>query len=271
MLFGNKEIRTRIARKKNVPPGLLGGLVDYVVPANKYFSENSQEEADAMANAELSTLGQEFADKHGSFYSNIFFNDRLERKIQRNNCVHGPSGYVVYVVPEGEYVSYTSKEDANRKASDDADTKGQEYANLNGSCCEVYESIKLEEYFYKQDCPDGFGDRVGVKYTMPAGFVKSPYSQVDADEEAYEKFLKLGQDYANKTSSCEKLYFNEKKAGFFRRKCPDGMSAKEVHVTIKAGEVSSFISVKDANDKANELLKMRGERLAREKKCKPNE
>lgn len=267
MIFGNKEIRTRIARKKNVPPGLVGELVDYIVPANKYFSENSQDEADAMAKSELSTLGQEFADKHGSFYSKIFYNDRLEKKIQRNNCPDGPSGYVVYVVPEGKYVSYDSKEDANAKALEDANTKGQEYANLNGVCCQVYYSIKLEDIFYKQDCPEGFGDRSGVKYTMPSGFVKSLNSQVEADEDAYEKFLKLGQEYANKSSSCEKLYFNEKKTGFFSRKCPSGMSAKEVHVTVNAGEVSSFISVKDANDKASELLKKRGERKAREKKC----
>ncbi len=66
ILFGNKEINEqRIARKKNVPPGLVGELNYHIVPANGHFSENLQDEADAMAaEMQLSTLGQQPADKH---------------------------------------------------------------------------------------------------------------------------------------------------------------------------------------------------------------
>lgn len=56
---------SRTFRKNNCPSGQQGGLVTYTVPAGRYSSTVSQAAADQLAQNEITTMGQTFANQNG--------------------------------------------------------------------------------------------------------------------------------------------------------------------------------------------------------------
>lgn len=65
----------------------------------------------------------------------IYYNDRLEEMIQKNDCpTNAIGGYANYIVAAGKYSSTISKGDANSKALHEMNTLGQANANANADC-----------------------------------------------------------------------------------------------------------------------------------------
>lgn len=63
--YYNSEVSKTYTRN-NCSPGVNGSSITYTVPAKKYYSFESQDDADTKATAELIELGQEFANQNGT-------------------------------------------------------------------------------------------------------------------------------------------------------------------------------------------------------------
>ncbi|MEN5197216.1 DUF5977 domain-containing protein [Sphingobacterium faecium] len=78
----------------------------------------------------------------------IYYNDRLEEMIQKNDCqTDAIGGYANYIVPAGKYSSTISKGDANSKALYEMNTLGQANANATADCvtCNRYK-VTIPKY-----------------------------------------------------------------------------------------------------------------------------
>lgn len=274
MVYGNKEIGQEVTRRSNIPAGFKGGTLFYVVPANRYFSEVSQEAADQMAMQEFAVGGaaQEYADKHAGLVPSVYYSSRYEKEYKKQGCPLDKGNTVIYVVPEGKFISNESQEDADAKAAVYADEHGQKFANQNGACCEVYLSRPLKGRFYSSTCPNGTKSQKGVVFTLPEGFVISEYSQSEADSEARVLFEKEGQKYADANDTCYTIYLSQEVSGWFKPSCKKGYVAKEKYYSLPYGAVTSFISEDDANEMALKLLDMEGQKYAdAEGDCMPED
>ncbi len=63
----------------------------------------------------------------------VFKNVAQSKTFTRNNCGSSTGTSVVYTVPAGKYQG-TTQADADSKATQDINTNGQSYANINGTC-----------------------------------------------------------------------------------------------------------------------------------------
>lgn len=120
-----KEVFTR----SNCVPGNIGGDVEYTIPAGKYTSAISQEDADAQVQNELLTLGQTYANANGSC-TKVYTNTLQSRAVMSESCGPGyEGGQVTYTVPAGQYFSTISQADAEQKALKEIDANIYTYAN----------------------------------------------------------------------------------------------------------------------------------------------
>lgn len=69
----------------------------------------------------------------------VFYSVEKSNSFTKNNCINGQiSSSIVYTVPQGQYTSNFSQDDADQKALNDLNINGQNNANLNGSCYNPY-------------------------------------------------------------------------------------------------------------------------------------
>lgn len=251
---------TATATKKDIPSGFIGTDVDYVVPEGVHVSAVSQSDANSLAQADAITNAQEYANKFGSYSAKIFYNERISQDFQKDDCPgNRPCGSVTYTVQAGEYSSTVSQEEANAFAREEINRKGQAYANATGKCKPVYFSKYVSQVFYKNDCEEGYGDAIGVEYSIPTGTIISEISQHDADKQAIELAYKEGQELANKHGNCAKVFFNKEVSAFFEKKdCGIGYKGKSKLYAILEGTCKSFESQEDADLKAKEMLQKKG-------------
>lgn len=136
--------------KTNCPSGTPPGqAVLYSVPAGKYTSLQSQEDANSRAMVEVNTLlGQSYANENGMCGS-LFYNVEKSGIFSKNNCSanysSGPA--VLYRVPAGNFSSSISQVDADNLAQQDVNNNGQAYANTHGTCVPIV-GISLTTYMY---------------------------------------------------------------------------------------------------------------------------
>jgi YD repeat-containing protein len=118
--------------RNNCTSGATPSIVTYTVAAGTYSSTTSQAAADALAQNDVNTNGQEYANANASCN---WLNTQKSGTFTKNNC---PSGYtgttVTFTVPAGTYWSTISQADADQQAQNTINTGGQSYANSNGTC-----------------------------------------------------------------------------------------------------------------------------------------
>lgn len=120
--------------KNSCGTNYLGSEVIFTIPANKYSSTISQEDADLKAELDLLTNGQSYANANGSCIP-IYFNATQSVSFTTQTCSAGYKGNnVVYTVPANTYSSLISVADANAKAQKEITANGQANANKNTSC-----------------------------------------------------------------------------------------------------------------------------------------
>ncbi|HEX6430511.1 MAG TPA: DUF5977 domain-containing protein [Niastella sp.] len=162
-------------------------------------------------------------------------------------CTEGGIGStVIYPVDEGAYTSTISQEDANQKAQNDVDTKGQAYANTMGICT-WYNDPKTVT-FTKNNCIDG-GVGSAVDYDVPGNKYSSTISKSFANQQAQDEINLFGQTKANDNGNCT-WYSYEVQGIFYNQNCPSGETAQPYHVTVPLNLFTSNISREDANQKA---------------------
>ena len=164
-VYTNNRIE-EIFKRNNCQSGFEGAEITYVIPAGKYQSTLSQEDADRKAEEELVAQGQAFANANGACLQ-IYFNAERSGVFQKQDC---PPGYIgaslTYTVPAGRYRSLISQADADSLAQYEIDANGQAAANNNpGLSC----SITREPIWESKDDPRftcGTGQYLGQKMVL---------------------------------------------------------------------------------------------------------
>ena len=254
----------------------VGSMVTYTVPAGKYTSTISQEDANEQARQDIAENGQDYANEHGTCATDIWYNEEQKKTFTRNNCEDGKIGTdYEYVVPAGKYSSTVSQQDANDKALADIEENGQAMANLEGECIDDpnYFVGKASHVFTKEGCdPESeYGSNVTVTQDdVEGGPFISRVSQDEADELAMAAVMEQGQAIANERGECisKDAYTGKFSKEFTKNNCADGGTGSKVTVTqddVTGGPFISYESQTAANSLAEEAVNEQGQDIANER------
>ena len=243
-----------------------GERLEYVVPAGKYTSLISQEDADQKALDDIEKNGQNWVNQNGECITSLWYNKEQSKEFQKNDCDPDTEegSMVRFTIPANSYTSTISQADADQKAIDALNKGGQDYANSHGECITIkWYNVEMKQSFQKNDC---LGTETGsmVEYVVPAKKYSSNISQKDADNKAKAEIEANGQDYANENGTCEtNLWYNkEQRKTFTKNDCEEGYIGTEYEYIVEAGRYSSEISQEDADQKALDDIEANGQAQA---------
>jgi hypothetical protein len=173
-----------------------------------FVSRESQEAANALAQAAMEEQKQDLANKKGTCIDKNQFVGVYSKVFTKDNCDGEGVGSQVTVdqddVTGGPFTSYESQEAANALAQAAVGQQGQAIANRDGHCTWTG---KYSEEFTKNDCNEG---QVGSKITVTEqDVVGAPFtstvSQDDANNKAKAAVKEQGQAIANSKGNCENM------------------------------------------------------------------
>lgn len=173
-----------------------------------FVSRESQEAANALAEAAMEEQKQDLANKKGTCIDKNQFVGVYSKVFTKDNCEGEGVGSQVTVdqddVTGGPFTSYESQEAANALAQAAVEQQGQAIANRDGHCTWTG---KYSEEFTKNDCTEG---QVGSKITVTEqDVVGAPFtstvSQDDANNKAKAAVKEQGQAIANNKGNCEDM------------------------------------------------------------------
>lgn len=173
-----------------------------------FVSRESQEAANALAQAAMEEQKQDLANKKGTCIDKNQFVGVYSKVFTKDNCDGEGVGSQVTVdqddVTGGPFTSYESQEAANALAKAAVEQQGQAIANRDGHCTWTG---KYSEEFTKNDCNEG---QVGSKITVTEqDVVGAPFtstvSQDDANNKAKAAVKEQGQAIANSKGNCENM------------------------------------------------------------------
>lgn len=173
-----------------------------------FVSRESQEAANALAEAAMEEQKQDLANKKGTCIDKDQFVGVYSKVFTKDNCEGEGVGSQVTVdqddVTGGPFTSYESQETANALAQAAVEQQGQAIANRDGHCTWTG---KYSEEFTKNDCNEG---QVGSKITVTEqDVVGAPFtstvSQDDANNKAKAAVKEQGQAIANNKGNCEDM------------------------------------------------------------------
>ena len=173
-----------------------------------FVSRESQEAANALAQAAMEEQKQDLANKKGTCIDKNQFVGVYSKVFTKDNCDGEGVGSQVTVdqddVTGGPFTSYESQEAANALAQAAVEQQGQAIANRDGHCTWTG---KYSEEFTKNDCNEG---QVGSNITVTEqDVVGAPFtstvSQDDANNKAKAAVKEQGQAIANSKGNCENM------------------------------------------------------------------
>ena len=173
-----------------------------------FVSRESQEAANALAQAAMEEQKQDLANKKGTCIDKDQFVGVYSKVFTKDNCDGEGVGSQVTVdqddVTGGPFTSYESQEAANALAQAAVEQQGQAIANRDGHCTWTG---KYSEEFTKNDCDEG---QTGSKITVTEqDVVGAPFtstvSQDDANNKAKAAVKEQGQAIANSKGNCENM------------------------------------------------------------------
>lgn len=173
-----------------------------------FVSRESQEAANALAEAAMEEQKQDLANKKGTCIDKNQFVGVYSKVFTKDNCEGEGVGSQVTVdqndVTGGPFTSYESQEAANALAQAAVEQQGQAIANRDGHCTWTG---KYSEEFTKNDCDEG---QIGSKITVTEqDVVGAPFtstvSQDDANNKAKAAVKEQGQAIANSKGNCENM------------------------------------------------------------------
>ena len=173
-----------------------------------FVSRESQEAANALAQAAMEEQKQDLANKKGTCIDKDQFVGVYSKVFTKDNCDGEGVGSQVTVdqddVTGGPFTSYESQEAANALAQAAVEQQGQAIANRDGHCTWTG---KYSEEFTKNDCDEG---QTGSKITVTEqDVVGAPFtstvSQDDANNKAKAAVKEQGQAIANSKGNCEDM------------------------------------------------------------------
>lgn len=250
-IYYNRQT-TEYYTKSNCGSGYIGGQVPYTVPANKYSSTISQEDADAQVDNELLQYGQAAADASNNCIQ-IFYNAQQQQTVTSESCDYGyEGGNVTYVVPANKYWSTVSVEDANNKALEEITANAQAYAN--SPAYRVCVPTASPQWEWDSDI-----SQCRIVSGQVHEFVKETDLNPNSGTYGKTRWSDVGP-----TPNCTTgLYYNTQQQGTFQKtNCPSGQVGNYVTYIVPEGTYSSSVSVDAANQLAINDVNANGQTYA---------
>lgn len=231
-----------------------------------FVSRESQEAANALAEAAMEEQKQDLANKKGTCIDKNQFVGVYSKVFTKDNCEGEGVGSQVTVdqddVTGGPFTSYESQEAANALAQAAVEQQGQAIANRDGHCTWTG---KYSEEFTKNDCTEG---QVGSKITVTEqDVVGAPFtstvSQDDANNKAKAAVKEQGQAIANNKGNCEDMtvYIGHYSKRFVPE-CEDCHKGVEMEITaemVNGSPVTSTESQDAADAEARRIVEEGGQ------------
>lgn len=234
-----------------------------------FVSRESQEAANALAQAAMEEQKQGLANKKGTCIDKNQFVGVYSKVFTKDNCEGEGIGSQVTVdqddVTGGPFTSYESQEAANALAQAAVEQQGQAIANRDGHCTWTG---KYSEEFTKNDCTEG---QVGSKITVTEqDVVGAPFtstvSQDDANNKAKAAVKEQGQAIANNKGNCEDMtVYTGHYSKRFVPECEACHKGVEMEVTaemVNGSPVTSTESQDAADAEARRIVEEGGQAYA---------
>lgn len=234
-----------------------------------FVSRESQEAANALAEAAMEEQKQDLANKKGTCIDKNQFVGVYSKVFTKDNCEGEGVGSQVTVdqddVTGGPFTSYESQEAANALAQAAVEQHGQAIANRDGHCTWTG---KYSEEFTKNDCTEG---QVGSKITVTEqDVVGAPFtstvSQDDANNKAKAAVKEQGQAIANNKGNCEDMtVYTGHYSKRFVPECEACHKGVEMEVTaemVNGSPVTSTESQDAADAEARRIVEEGGQAYA---------
>ena len=234
-----------------------------------FVSRESQEAANALAEAAMEEQKQDLANKKGTCIDKNQFVGVYSKVFTKDNCEGEGVGSQVTVdqddVTGGPFTSYESQEAANALAQTAVEQQGQAIANRDGHCTWTG---KYSEEFTKNDCDEG---QVGSKITVTEqDVVGAPFtstvSQDDANNKAQAAVKEQGQAIANNKGNCEDMtVYTGHYSKRFVPECEACHKGVEMEVTaemVNRSPVTSTESQEAADAEARRIVEEGGQAYA---------
>lgn len=231
-----------------------------------FVSRESQEAANALAEAAMEEQKQDLANKKGTCIDKNQFVGVYSKVFTKDNCEGEGVGSQVTVdqddVTGGPFTSYESQEAANALAQAAVEQQGQAIANRDGHCTWTG---KYSEEFTKNDCNEG---QAGSKITVTEqDVVGAPFtstvSQDDANNKAKTAVKEQGQAIANSKGNCENMTVY---AGHYSKKfvpeckaCHKGVEMEVTAEMVNGSPVTSTESQEAADAEARRIVEEGGQ------------
>ena len=231
-----------------------------------FVSRESQEAANALAEAAMEEQKQDLANKKGTCIDKNQFVGVYSKVFTKDNCEGEGVGSQVTVdqddITGGPFTSYESQEAANALAQAAVEQQGQAIANRDGHCTWTG---KYSEEFTKNDCDEG---QVGSKITVTEQDVigapfTSTVSQDDANNKAQAAVKEQGQAIANSKGNCENMTVY---AGHYSKRfvpeceaCHKGVEMEVTAEMINGSPVTSTESQEAADAEARRIVEEGGQ------------
>ena len=231
-----------------------------------FVSRESQEAANALAQAAMEEQKQDLANKKGTCIDKNQFIGVYSKVFTKDNCDGEGVGSQVTVdqddVIGGPFTSYESQEAANALAQAAVEQQGQAIANRDGHCTWTG---KYSEEFTKNDCNEG---QVGSKITVTEqDVVGAPFtstvSQDDANNKAKAAVKEQGQAIANSKGNCENMTVY---AGHYSKRfvpeceaCHKGVEMEVTAEMVNGSPVTSTESQDAADAEARRIVEEGGQ------------
>lgn len=231
-----------------------------------FVSRESQEAANALAQAAMEEQKQDLANKKGTCIDKNQFVGVYSKVFTKDNCDGEGVGSQVTVdqddVTGGPFTSYESQEAANALAQAAVEQQGQAIANRDGHCTWTG---KYSEEFTKNDCDEG---QTGSKITVTEqDVVGAPFtstvSQDDANNKAKAAVKEQGQAIANSKGNCENMtVYVGRYSKKFVPECEACHKGVEMEVTaemVNGSPVTSTESQEAADAEARRIVEEGGQ------------
>ena len=172
-----------------------------------FVSRESQEAANALAQAAVEQQGQAIANRDG----HCTLTGKYSEEFTKNDCTEGQVGSKITVTEQdvvgAPFTSTVSQDDANNKAKAAVKEQGQAIANNKGNCEDM---TVYTGHYSKRFVPECEDCHKGVEMEVTAEMVNgspvtSTESQDAADAEARRIVEEGGQAYVNKNGTCTPL------------------------------------------------------------------
>lgn len=190
-MYGN-DARSGSFQKQCSGDG-VGSWHTYTVPANTYYSFVDKATANSLAEADVATNGQNYANTvSGGFCT--WYSDEFTGTYYKEGCGYrGVGSSITHTIAAGAKSSTISKDNANDLAIAEMNSVGQSAANTMGYC--TWYSEYRGDSIQRNDCGSGTGSYVWVE----AGENEFSSTSSLADANAQRDAWMQGQANANGT------------------------------------------------------------------------